>query len=208
MTGPELNAQEARLRIAEFLEGKSKANPTSDQSAYELTKPLVDQSLEIIERLMGNKTRCSIPVKIKRVDAGHINILPDTATPGSAGLDLRAFLPGQELYLRPGDTTTVRTNIAIHIENPNYAGFILPRSGTGKKGLVLANTIGLIDSDYQGEILLNVWNRSAYDDLIIKHGDRIAQLVFLPVASARWIVVDEFEESTERGTSGFGSTGT
>lgn len=172
-----------------------------------LLEPLTDQSLEIIERLTGNRARCSIPVKIKRVDTRYVNILPDTATQGSAGLDLRAFLPEQELYLRPGDTTTVRTNMAIHIENPNYAGFIIPRSGTGKKGLVLANTVGLIDSDYQGEIMLNVWNRSAYDDLIIKHGDRIAQLVFMPVASPWWIVVDEFENSTERGTGGFGSTG-
>lgn len=173
-----------------------------------LLEPLTDQSLEIIERLTGNRARCIIPVKIKRVDTRYANILPDTATPGSAGLDLRAFLPEQEIYLRPGDTTTVRTNIAVHIDNPNYAGFILPRSSAGKKGLVLANTIGLIDSDYQGEILLNVWNRSAYDDIIIKHGDRIAQLVFMPVVSARWIVVDEFGESTERGTGGFGSTGT
>lgn len=157
--------------------------------------------------LNAQEALCSISVKIKRVDIRYVNILPDTATPGSAGLDLRAFLPEQELYLRPGDTTTVRTNIAVHIENPNYAGFIIPRSGTGRKGLVLANTVGLIDSDYQGEIMLSVWNRSAYDDLVIKHGDRIAQLVFMPVASARWIVVDEFENNTERGTGGFGSTG-
>lgn len=157
--------------------------------------------------LNAQEALCSISVKIKRVDIRYVNILPDTATPGSAGLDLRAFLPEQELYLRPGDTTTVRTNIAVHIENPNYAGFIIPRSGMGRKGLVLANTVGLIDSDYQGEIMLSVWNRSAYDDLVIKHGDRIAQLVFMPVASARWIVVDEFENNTERGTGGFGSTG-
>lgn len=131
--------------------------------------------------------------------------LPEYATEGSAGLDLRACLD-HPASLEPGDTLFVRTGIAIYVADPGYAAVILPRSGLGHRhGIVLGNLVGLIDSDYQGEILVSCWNRGR-ERYVIEPGERIAQLVVVPVARARFELVEAFPE-TERGTGGFGHTG-
>lgn len=131
--------------------------------------------------------------------------LPRYATPGSAGLDLRALLD-EPLTLAPGATTLVRTGLAIHIGDPSYAAVILPRSGLGhKKGLVLGNLVGLIDSDYQGELMISLWNRGS-ETQTIEPFERLAQLVVIPVVQPELVEVADFAES-ERGTGGFGSTG-
>lgn len=131
---------------------------------------------------------------------------PEIATPGSAGADLRALLD-TPLVLAPGETKLVHTGIAIHIGDPHYAAVILPRSGLGhKKGIVLGNLVGLIDSDYQGEIMVSLWNRSG-TPCTIEPMERIAQLVVIPVVQPEFTVVDAFADS-ERGTGGFGSSGT
>ena len=131
--------------------------------------------------------------------------LPEYATEGSAGLDLRACLDGPAT-LGPGDTRLVATGLAVHIADPGYAAVILPRSGLGHRhGIVLGNLVGLIDSDYQGEILVSCWNRGR-EPYVIEPGERIAQLVVVPVARARFELVEAFVE-TERGTGGFGHTG-
>ena len=131
--------------------------------------------------------------------------LPEYATEGSAGLDLRACI-GQSAALGPGETLLVNTGLAVHIADPGYAAVILPRSGLGHRhGIVLGNLVGLIDSDYQGEILISCWNRGP-EPYVIEPGERIAQLVVVPVARARFERVETFSE-TERGTGGFGHTG-
>lgn len=131
--------------------------------------------------------------------------LPAYATPGSAGLDLRAAL-AQPLRLEPGRSELIPTGFAIHIKERGYCAVILPRSGLGHRhGIVLGNLVGLIDSDYQGPLMVSCWNRSD-QAFTIAPGDRIAQLVFLPVAHAAFRVVDDFEP-TERGEGGFGSSG-
>jgi len=131
--------------------------------------------------------------------------LPSRATEGSAGVDLRACL-GEPLELAPGACELVRTGLAIHIEDPGLAAMILPRSGLGHKhGIVLGNLVGLIDSDYQGELMISCWNRGARA-FRIEPGERIAQLVIVPVVAAHFEVVDTFERS-ERGAGGFGHTG-
>ena len=148
-----------------------------------------------------------IDVELKVLDPriGAGMPLPAYATPGSAGLDLRAALE-QPLLLQPGQSELVPTGFAIHLRDPGYCAVILPRSGLGhKQGLVLGNLVGLIDSDYQGPLLVSCWNRSGQAFTIVP-GDRIAQLVFLPVAQARFHLVDEFQPS-ERGAGGFGSSG-
>lgn len=129
------------------------------------------------------------------------------STPGSAGIDLMAVNLPDEFYgiIYPGQTVKIGTGIAIHINREWNAGLILPRSGTGSKGLVLANTIGLIDSDFTGEIMLSVWNRSC-DPIKINAMDRIAQLIIVPVIQPVFNFVESFEQ-TERGNNGFGSTG-
>ena len=132
-------------------------------------------------------------------------------TPGSAGIDLMAVNFGcedmKELYLYPNDCVKIGTGIAIHLDNPCNAGIIIPRSGTGhNKGLILGNLIGLIDSDYQGELMISAWNRS-YDTILIKQMDRIAQLVIIPVIQPVFNFVDSFEEETQRGEGGFSSSG-
>ncbi len=127
------------------------------------------------------------------------------ATPGSAGLDLRA-LTEANITLEPGQTTLIPTGMAIHLADPGYAAVILPRSGLGHKhGIVLGNLVGLIDSDYQGQLFVSVWNRSQ-EAFEINVGDRIAQLVVVPVAQVEFEVVDDFDKSS-RGEGGFGSTG-
>ena len=131
--------------------------------------------------------------------------LPAYATPGSAGLDLRACIEGA-LILAAGDTHLVPTGIAIHIENPGYAALILPRSGLGHKhGIVLGNLVGLIDSDYQGQLMVSCWNRGR-EPFTLQPLDRLAQLVIVPVVQATFAVVNDFSESS-RATGGFGSTG-
>ena len=131
--------------------------------------------------------------------------LPEYATAGSAGMDLRACIDGS-ICLKPGDTELIPTGIAIHISDPGYAATILPRSGLGHKhGIVLGNLVGLIDSDYQGQLFVSCWNRGN-TEFTIDAGDRIAQLVILPVAQVEFETVTEFSDS-DRGAGGFGHSG-
>jgi len=144
-------------------------------------------------------------IDLKILDARMAEQLPGYATPGSAGLDLRACLDAP-LVLEPEQTTLIPTGLSIHIGDPNLAAMILPRSGLGHKhGIVLGNLVGLIDSDYQGPLMVSCWNRGATAFTVMPL-DRIAQLVIVPVVQASFRVVDEFGAS-DRGTSGFGSTG-
>lgn len=146
-----------------------------------------------------------LQVKILNPRIGREIPLPAHATEGSAGMDLRACLE-YPVTLQPGATHLVPTGIAIHLDDPGLAAVILPRSGLGHKhGLVLGNLVGLIDSDYQGELMVSCWNRSgiAYT---VSPGERIAQLVIIPVVQAKLVVVDEFAP-TSRGAGGFGHTG-
>ena len=131
--------------------------------------------------------------------------MPAHATDGSAGIDLRACID-EALTLEPGQTQLLPTGMAIHIEDPSLAAMILPRSGLGHKhGVVLGNLVGLIDSDYQGQLMVSCWNRGN-TTFIVEPGERIAQLVLVPVVQAKLDIVDSFEES-ERGAGGFGHTG-
>lgn len=146
-----------------------------------------------------------IELRILDERVGDTIPLPHLATPGSAGLDMRACID-DPLRVEPGATELVPTGLAIHIADPKLAAVLLPRSGLGHKhGLVLGNLTGLIDSDYQGQVYVSCWNRSqtAYT---IEPGERIAQMVFIPVEQVEFSVVDEFGES-ERGEGGFGSSG-
>lgn len=148
----------------------------------------------------------SLQVKILDTRMGNSIPLPEYATQGSAGMDLRACIDAPQT-LNPGETTLIPTGLAIYIEDPNLAATILPRSGLGHKhGIVLGNLVGLIDSDYQGQLFVSVWNRGdkPFD---IEVGERIAQLVLLPVVQAQFNIVDEFKQ-TQRGEGGFGSSGT
>lgn len=148
-----------------------------------------------------------IDVELKILDPrlGKEIALPAQATPGSAGMDLRAALD-VPLTLEPGASALVPTGIAIHIGDVNYCAVILPRSGLGHKhGLVLGNLVGLIDADYQGPLMISCWNRAAAAYTIVP-GERVAQLVFMPVAHARFRVVEDFAAS-ERGDGGFGHSG-
>lgn len=131
--------------------------------------------------------------------------LPAYATDGSAGVDLRACID-EHLRIEPGETHLVPTGIAIHIADKHIAAMLLPRSGLGhKNGIVLGNLVGLIDSDYQGQVLVSLWNRGQ-EPFVLEPGDRICQMVFVPVVPAHFEVVDEFEES-RRGAGGFGHSG-
>lgn len=146
-----------------------------------------------------------IEVKILNPRVGTDFPLPAYATQGSAGMDLRACLDAP-IMLAPGETVLVPTGLAMHIKDPNLCATILPRSGLGHRyGIVLGNLVGLIDADYQGELKVSVWNRGN-DSFTIQPGDRIAQLVLLPVVQAQFEIVDDFEAST-RGQGGFGSSG-
>ena len=145
------------------------------------------------------------PVELKILDARIREQLPAYATAGSAGLDLRACLDAP-LVLEPGATQLVPTGLASHVSDPSYAAVILPRSGLGHKhGFVLGNLVGLIDSDYQGPLMVSAWNRST-TPYTLQPFERLAQLVVLPIAHVQFVVVDEFEQ-TSRGDGGFGSTG-
>ena len=146
-----------------------------------------------------------IQVKILDDRIGSTYALPEYATDGSAGMDLRACID-EHLRIEAGEAQLVPTGIAIHVADPELAAVILPRSGLGhKQGIVLGNLVGLIDSDYQGQLMVSVWNRSARN-VVIEPGDRIAQLVFVPVRRVEFKIVDEFETST-RNSGGFGHTG-
>lgn len=144
-------------------------------------------------------------VDLKVLDPRMDEQLPSYATPGSAGLDLRACLD-EAITLEPGQTTLIPTGLAIHIGDPGLAALILPRSGLGHKhGIVLGNLVGLIDSDYQGQLMVSCWNRGQ-TSFVIQPMERIAQLVLVPVVQATFRRVDEFDASS-RGEGGFGSTG-
>lgn len=146
-------------------------------------------------------------VQVKVLDArlGQEWAMPAYATTGSAGLDLRACLD-EAIEIAAGETVLVKTGLAIYIEDPNFAGLILPRSGLGHKhGIVLGNLVGLIDSDYQGELMISVWNRGQ-NTFRLEPGERLAQYVLVPVVQAEFEQVEEFVAS-ERGAGGFGHTG-
>ena len=153
-----------------------------------MNRPVIDIALKMLDVRLGD----SIP-------------LPETATIGSAGMDLRAALE-RPLTLAPGESVLVPSGIAIHIGDPGWCALIVPRSGLGHKhGLVMGNLVGVIDADYQGPLMISCWNRGI-EPYTIDVGDRIAQLLLVPVAQARLNVVTEFVVS-ERGAGGFGSTG-
>ena len=144
-------------------------------------------------------------IDLKILDPRMKALLPSYGTPGSAGLDLRACIDAP-LVIEPGQTVLVPTGLAIHIGDPGYAAMILPRSGLGhKNGIVLGNLVGLIDSDYQGQLMVSTWNRG-HTTFTLQPMDRLAQLVIVPVLQVGFNVVDEFA-SSERGAGGFGSTG-
>ena len=145
-------------------------------------------------------------VDVKILDARLRDNMPAYATPGSAGLDLRACLDAP-LTLAPNAWQLVPTGMAIHLADPGYAAMILPRSGLGHKhGIVLGNLVGLIDSDYQGQLMVSAWNRSSVA-FTIEPMERIAQLVIVPVLQAQFNIVQEFSAASERGEGGYGSTG-
>ncbi len=144
-------------------------------------------------------------VDLKILDPRVREQLPHYATPGSAGLDLRACLEGP-VSLNPGETKLIPTGLAMHLADPGYAAMILPRSGLGHKhGVVLGNLVGLIDSDYQGQLMVSLWNRGQ-EPFTIQPFERIAQMVIVPVVQASFNLVDDFDAS-HRGEGGFGSTG-
>jgi dUTP pyrophosphatase len=146
-----------------------------------------------------------VQLKILDKRIGNEIGLPHYATSGSAGLDLRACMD-EDITLKPGETTLIPTGIAIHIDDPSLAAMILPRSGLGHKhGIVLGNLVGLIDSDYQGQLFVSCWNRGS-ESFVITVGERIAQMVIVPIVQVGFEEVDEFSV-TDRGTGGFGHTG-
>jgi len=144
-------------------------------------------------------------VAVKILDPRMTDQLPAYATPGSAGLDLRACIDAP-ITIQPGQTVLIPTGLAIHLADPNYAAMILPRSGMGHKhGIVLGNLVGLIDSDYQGQLMVSTWNRGQ-SEFTLQPMERLAQLIIVPVLQVGFEVVDEFSDS-DRGAGGFGSTG-
>jgi dUTP pyrophosphatase len=154
---------------------------------------------------MSSTAKRALQVRILDPRVGRDFPLPHYATPGSAGLDLRACLDAP-LELAPGETKLIPTGIAIHLDDPGLAAVLLPRSGLGHKhGIVLGNLVGLIDSDYQGQVMVSCWNRGQAA-FTIAPGERIAQMVVVPVVQVAFEIVDEFDES-HRGDGGFGSSG-
>ncbi|MEY4257997.1 MAG: hypothetical protein RJA56_898 [Pseudomonadota bacterium] len=145
-------------------------------------------------------------IDLKIMDPRMVEHLPAYATPGSAGLDLRACFDAP-LTLAPNAWQLVPTGLAVHLADPAYAAMLLPRSGLGHKhGIVLGNLVGLIDSDYQGQLMVSCWNRSP-TAFTIEPMERIAQMVIVPVVQAQFRVVDDFASASERGAGGYGSTG-
>jgi dUTP pyrophosphatase len=144
-------------------------------------------------------------LQVKILDDRMRDQMPSYGTPGSAGLDLRACIDAA-IEIAPGQTVLVPTGLSIYVEDPRYAALILPRSGLGHKhGIVLGNLVGLIDSDYQGQLMVSTWNRSS-QTFTLEPMERLAQLVIVPIQQVELKIVDEFAESS-RGTGGFGSTG-
>jgi dUTP pyrophosphatase len=144
-------------------------------------------------------------IDLKIIDTRMTDLLPAYGTPGSAGLDLRACIDAA-ITIKPGETVLIPTGLAIHIDNPAYAAMILPRSGMGHKhGIVLGNLVGLIDSDYQGQLMVSTWNRGQ-TEFVLQPMERLAQLVIVPVLQVGFNIVEEFGDS-QRGEGGFGSTG-
>lgn len=144
-------------------------------------------------------------IAVKILDQRMKDFLPAYATPGSAGLDLRACID-EPITIQAGQTVLIPTGLAIHLADPNYAAMILPRSGMGhKNGIVLGNLVGLIDSDYQGQLMISTWNRGN-SEFTLQAMERLAQLIIVPIKQVDFEVVEEFADS-ERGTGGFGSTG-
>ena len=145
-------------------------------------------------------------IDVKILDPRLTDQMPEYATPGSAGLDLRACIDAP-LVLAPNAWQLVSTGLAIHLADPAYAAMILPRSGLGHKhGIVLGNLVGLIDSDYQGPLMVSAWNRSP-NAYTLAPMERLAQLVIVPVVQASFRVVQDFDQTTQRGAGGYGSTG-
>lgn len=133
--------------------------------------------------------------------------IPHRATDGSAGIDLRACIDGP-ITIKAGESQLIGTGLAIYIQDPNYVGLIMPRSGLGHKhGIVLGNLTGVIDADYQGELMVSIWNRSQVD-YVLQPGEKMAQYIVVPIARPTFEMVDEFSDISARGESGFGSTGT
>ena len=148
----------------------------------------------------------ALHIELKILDDRIHQQMPQYATPGSAGLDLRACLDAP-LVLQPNAWQLIQTGMAVHVADPAYAALLLPRSGLGHKhGIVLGNLVGLIDSDYQGELMVSAWNRTDVP-FTIEPMERIAQMVIVPVVQAQFRVVDGFAQSSERGAGGYGSTG-
>ena len=150
----------------------------------------------------------SVQVKILNPKIGsHPDFpMPTRATEGSAGIDLRACID-EAITIKAGETQLIGTGIAIYIADPNYAGLILPRSGLGHKhGIVLGNLVGLIDADYQGELMVSVWNRSD-SDFVLQPAERMAQYIVVPVMRPSFDIVDEFSDTSARGAGGFGHSG-
>jgi dUTP pyrophosphatase len=156
-------------------------------------------------RVAESQARPALKVRVLDARIGKEFPLPEYATAGSAGLDLRALLTAP-LVLEPGKAELLPTGLAIHIDDPGYAAMILPRSGLGHKhGVVLGNLVGLIDSDYQGQLMVSCWNRGSAA-FTVQPGERIAQMIIVPVVQVRFEVVDDFAASA-RGAGGFGHTG-
>ena len=155
--------------------------------------------------MQDSHTRKIIDLKVLDKRIGDTFEMPDYQTPGSAGIDLLACLD-ETITIQPGDTELIPSGIAVYIRDPSLAAVLLPRSGLGhKKGLVLGNLVGLIDSDYQGQVFVSCWNRGK-ENCVIEPGMRLAQMVFLPIEQVNFNLVDSFEES-DRGEGGFGHTG-
>ena len=155
--------------------------------------------------MQDSPTRKIIDLKVLDKRIGDTFEMPDYQTSGSAGIDLLACLD-EPLVIQPGETELIPSGIAVYIRDPSLAAVLLPRSGLGnKKGLVLGNLVGLIDSDYQGQVFISCWNRGK-ENCLIEPGMRLAQMVFLPIEQADFNLVDSFEES-DRGEGGFGHTG-
>jgi len=154
---------------------------------------------------MTGLKQMKINVDIKIINEMIKDHLPDYGSIGSAGLDLRACI-NEQMTIKPGETALIPTGFAMFLKNPDYAACILPRSGLGHKhGIVLGNLVGLIDSDYQGELMVSCWNRSS-ENFTVNPLDRIAQMIIVPVMQANLNIVKDFE-ATDRGSGGFGSTG-
>ena len=156
--------------------------------------------------MIGQMNSVNIETKVVNPLMGNAIPLPSYATDGSAAIDLRACLK-EQIGIQPGQSALVGSGIAINIKDPNIVGIIVPRSGLGiKKGIVLANTVGVIDSDYQGEIKIGLFNRSQ-SQYTVKPGERICQMLFMPVINATLKLVQDFSNTTHRGSGGFGHTG-